>query len=37
VRQGARAELRGWTRFLDGRQPDPLALLLFVDGCRPQP
>jgi hypothetical protein len=35
VRQGARAELRGWTRFLDGRQPDPLALLLFVDAVPP--
>ncbi len=35
VTEGARAELRGWTRFVDGRQPDPLALLLFVDANPP--
>ena len=33
--EGAQAELRGWTRFLDGRQPDPLSLLLFVDAVPP--
>ena len=33
--EGARAELRGWTRFRDGREPDPLALLLFVDAVPP--
>jgi Thioesterase-like superfamily len=33
--EGARAELRGWTRFRDGRQPDPLALLLFIDAVPP--
>jgi hypothetical protein len=33
--QGARAELRGWTRFRDGREPDPLSLLFFVDGVPP--
>lgn len=29
------AELRGWTRFTDGREPDPLALLFFVDAIPP--
>jgi hypothetical protein len=33
--EGARAELKGWTRFLDGRQPDPLSLLLFADAIPP--
>lgn len=33
--EGARAELRGWTRFRDGREPDPLALLLFIDAVPP--
>ena len=35
VTEGARAELRGWTRFVDGREPDPLSLLLFVDANPP--
>jgi hypothetical protein len=30
-----RAELRGWTRFVDGREPDPLSLLYFVDAIPP--
>jgi hypothetical protein len=29
------AELRGWTRFADGREPDPLALLFFIDAIPP--
>jgi hypothetical protein len=29
------AELRGWTRFTDGREPDPLSLLYFVDALPP--
>jgi hypothetical protein len=29
------AELRGWARFADGRQPDPLSLLCFVDAIPP--
>jgi hypothetical protein len=29
------AEVRGWTRFDDGRQPDPLSLLFFVDAIPP--
>lgn len=29
------AELRGWTRFVDGREPDPLSLLYFVDAMPP--
>jgi len=33
--EGARAELRGWTRFRDGREPDPLSLLLFSDAVPP--
>jgi hypothetical protein len=33
--EGARAELRGWTRFRDAREPDPLALLLFIDAVPP--
>jgi hypothetical protein len=32
---GARAELRGWSRFADGREPDPLALLYFNDAIPP--
>jgi len=31
----ARAELRGWTRFADGREPDPLSLLFSVDAIPP--
>ena len=31
----ALAELRGWTRFADGREPDPLSLLFFVDAIPP--
>jgi hypothetical protein len=31
----ARAELRGWSRFADGREPDPLALLYFNDAIPP--
>ena len=31
----ARAELRGWTRFADGRDPDPLSLLFAVDAIPP--
>jgi hypothetical protein len=33
--EGARAELRGWTRFVDGRVPDPLALLFLADAVPP--
>ncbi len=33
--EGARAELRGWTRFVDGRPPDPLALLFLADAVPP--
>jgi hypothetical protein len=29
------AELRGHTRFADGREPDPLALLFFIDAIPP--
>ncbi len=29
------AELRGWSRFTDGREPDPLSLLFFVDAIPP--
>lgn len=32
---GGSGELRGWFRFADGREPDPLALLLVVDGFPP--
>jgi hypothetical protein len=32
---GARAELRGWTRFADGREPDPLSLLFTLDAIPP--
>ncbi|MGD0748107.1 MAG: thioesterase family protein [Acidimicrobiales bacterium] len=31
----AQAELRGWTRFADGREPDPLSLLMTVDAIPP--
>ncbi len=31
----APAELRGWTRFADGREPDPLSLLFSVDAIPP--
>jgi hypothetical protein len=33
--EGDRAELRGWTRFADGREPDPLSLLFFIDAVPP--
>jgi hypothetical protein len=33
--RGAAAELRGWCRFADGREPDPLSLLLSVDAMPP--
>ena len=29
------AELRGWLRFADGREPDALSLLYFVDAIPP--
>jgi acyl-coenzyme A thioesterase PaaI-like protein len=29
------AELRGWTRFANGREPDPLSLLFFADAIPP--
>jgi hypothetical protein len=29
------AELRGWLRFADGQEPDPAALLYFVDAIPP--
>jgi hypothetical protein len=32
---GARAELRGWTRFADGREPDALSLLFTLDAIPP--
>ncbi len=32
---GTPAELRGWTRFADGRAPDPLSLLFSVDAIPP--
>ncbi len=31
----AQAELQGWTRFADGRDPDPLSLLYFNDAIPP--
>ena len=34
-RPDAPAELRGWTRFANGRQPDPLSLLFMVDAIPP--
>jgi acyl-CoA thioesterase len=30
-----RAEVGGWIRFVDGREPDPLAALLFADAFPP--
>jgi hypothetical protein len=33
--RSARAELRGWSRFADGREPDPLALLFLNDAIPP--
>ncbi len=32
---GAPAELRGWTRFADGRPPDALSLLFLTDAIPP--
>ena len=32
-----KAEMAGWIRFADGREPDVLALLLFVDAFPPSP
>ena len=32
---GPRAELRGWSRFADGREPDALSLLFSVDAMPP--
>jgi acyl-coenzyme A thioesterase PaaI-like protein len=32
---GTPAELRGWSRFADGREPDPLSLLFSVDAIPP--
>jgi Acyl-CoA thioesterase C-terminal domain/Acyl-CoA thioesterase N-terminal domain len=32
---GTPAELRGWTRFADGRQPDALSLLFSADAIPP--
>jgi hypothetical protein len=32
---GTTAELRGWTRFADGREPDALSLLFFADAIPP--
>ena len=29
------AELRGWARFADGREPDALSLLFSPDACPP--
>lgn len=31
----SRAQISGWIRFRDGREPDPLACLLFVDTFPP--
>ena len=33
--EGTPAELRGWTRFADGREPDPLSLLFSLDAIPP--
>lgn len=33
--EGTPAELRGWTRFADGREPDALSLLFFSDAIPP--
>ena len=32
---GTPAELRGWSRFADGREPDALSLLFFADAIPP--
>lgn len=32
---GGRGEFKGWLRFADGRDPDPLALLFVVDAFPP--
>ncbi len=32
---GSVAELRGWARFADGREPDALSLLFSPDACPP--
>jgi Thioesterase-like superfamily len=32
---GTNAELRGWTRFVDGREPDPLSVLFLTDAIPP--
>jgi hypothetical protein len=32
---GSPAELRGWTRFADGREPDALSLLFIADAIPP--
>ena len=34
-RAGTPAELRGWTRFADGREPDALSLLFLTDAIPP--
>jgi acyl-coenzyme A thioesterase PaaI-like protein len=34
-RPGGRADIRGWVRFGDGREPDPLALLYVADVLPP--
>jgi hypothetical protein len=34
-RPGEKPYLRGWVRLADGREPDPLALLLFADVLPP--
>jgi hypothetical protein len=34
-RESPVAELRGWLRFADGREPDALSLLYFVDAIPP--
>jgi acyl-coenzyme A thioesterase PaaI-like protein len=34
-RPSAEPRLRAWTRFTDGREPDPLALLTFADALPP--
>jgi acyl-coenzyme A thioesterase PaaI-like protein len=34
---GTPAELRGWSRFADGREPDPLSLLFTLDAIPPAP
>jgi hypothetical protein len=33
--QAGQARVGGWIRFRDGREPDPLACLLFVDAFPP--